>query len=177
MKVIARTRGTRSTREATKLLIAVLTVLVVVPGLVWAGDVPDSIGTIQALLPDTASLHNKVVYVDFWASWCIPCRQSFPWMENIYERLQSEGLEVVAISVDKDHKSALKFLDDLRVNFPILFDSTGDLASRYNLEAMPSSFIYGRDGKLLHRIRGFTEDEKAGVEAMIVNALRKGGSK
>lgn len=139
---------------------------------VKAGD-SDSLAVIQTALPDSISLSHKVVVVDFWASWCIPCRQSFPWMKQLYEDHHDEGLEIVAVSVDKNHSSATDFLNKYKVAFPIVFDSTGDLAERYNLEAMPTSFIYGRDGKLTSVHLGFRDSEVDSLGHVIEGLLAR----
>jgi cytochrome c biogenesis protein CcmG/thiol:disulfide interchange protein DsbE len=142
-----------------------------------AEDIPDSLDVIRANLPDSVSLDGKVVYVDFWASWCMPCRLSFPWMQKLYTKYHNKGLEIVAVGVDKEHRSALKFLDDTKPTFPIIFDSTGSLAKRYELEAMPSSFVYGRDGRLRARNRGFRQEEADSLDKAILELLNERGSR
>ncbi len=142
-----------------------------------AAGVPDSVNDLQTILPDTVSLRGKVVYVDFWASWCAPCQQSFPWMQKLYEKYHHQGLEIVAISVDKDHRSALEFLKDTKVTFPIVFDSTGDLAKQYKLETMPTSFIYDRNGRLVSRNRGFKQEETDSLDYTIFHLVNEGKAK
>jgi thiol-disulfide isomerase/thioredoxin len=139
-----------------------------------AENAPGLTDAIQAALPDSISLDDKVVYLDFWASWCVPCRQSFPKMQDLYDRYHSRGLEIVAVSVDKDHAAALKFLRDTKATFPVIFDSTGSLAEKYGLEAMPSSFIYGRDGQLVSRKRGFRPEDTDSLDYAIFKLLGKG---
>jgi len=135
---------------------------------------PDSISVIQATLPDSVSLSGKVVYVDFFASWCAPCQRSFPWMRELYKKYHTQGLEIIAIDVDKDHSAALQFLKENPVAFPILFDSTGNLAKQFKLKAMPMSFVYGRDGKLFSRNQGFRPEDADSVSQTILQLLNKG---
>ena len=163
-------RTTRYTLLACALLIAVAISA-------RAEHAPDSINTIQDLLPDSANLSGKVVYVDFWASWCPPCRNSFPWMQELYEKYHHLGLEIVAISVDKDHQSALNFLSETKPSFPVLFDSTSVLAKQYGLEAMPTSYVYGPDGHLAFQHVGFLPDDAEELDHDIFKLLYKEKSK
>lgn len=135
----------------------------------------DSIDMIQSVLPDSVSLEGKVVYVDFWASWCVPCRLSFPWMSDLYDQYHREDFEIIAVNVDKDHRAALDFLKANPAGFHIIYDSSGVLAKQYELDAMPLSFLYDRDGKLVSRHRGFQQDEAVDMKEKIVTLIRDGG--
>ena len=95
---------------------------------------------------DLASLRGHVVYVDFWASWCGPCRQSFPWMEILKSTYQAQGLEIITVNLDGDRANAEKFLRQFHPTFEVRFDPTGELAERYKLEGMPSSMLIDRHG-------------------------------
>ena len=148
-------------------LILILVIFVISLPAAYAGETTDSVNSIKEALPDSIELDGKVVYVDFWASWCVPCRQSFPWMQTIYDKYHREGLEIIAVNVDKDHSAAMKFLEEHKAGFPILFDSTGSLAKLYELEAMPTSFIYDRNGHLVQRNQGFRQEETEGVERTV----------
>ena len=141
-----------------------------------ASSPPETIKSIQATLPDSVSLDGKVVYVDFWASWCVPCRSSFPWMQDIHERFRDRGLVIVAVDVDKDSKAAQKFLKDNGADFPVIFDPKGELAEQYGLEVMPSSFIYDRSGRLVTQHQGFARDETDGLERTLAKLLNEGTS-
>ncbi|MCP4492469.1 MAG: TlpA family protein disulfide reductase [Gammaproteobacteria bacterium] len=121
---------------------------------------------------ELAKLSGKVVYLDFWASWCKPCIKSFPWMKTMKIRYQDQGLEIVAINLDKERKLAEAFLKDIEINFEVAFDSTGDTASLYKLRGMPSSFLIGRDGKLYATHVGFRDKDKPKVEAAIKQLLK-----
>ncbi|MEZ5358880.1 MAG: TlpA disulfide reductase family protein [Candidatus Zixiibacteriota bacterium] len=142
-----------------------------------AAPPPDSIDAVQALLPDSVSLAGKVVYVDFWASWCVPCRHSFPWMQKIYEKYHDKGLEIIAVNVDKEFKAAGKFLQDTKPTFQIVYDSTGTLAEQYSLEVMPTSFIYDRTGKLVSSERGFRDYKADSLDTAILELLNARSSK
>lgn len=116
---------------------------------------------------DLSQYKGKVVYLDFWASWCDPCKRSFPWMNKLQEQYGSNGFEVVAISLDESRKDAEKFLSRVPANFEVAFDETGKTAKSYKLKAMPSSYIIDRDGRLVHKSLGFRNEEKKVVEARI----------
>jgi thiol-disulfide isomerase/thioredoxin len=98
---------------------------------------------------------GKVVVVDFWASWCVPCRRSFPWMNTMTEKYADDGLVIVAVNLDKDRAAADAFLAEIPADFEIEFDPDATIAREYGVEAMPSSLVFGRDGKLVARHLGF----------------------
>jgi len=157
--------------------------LLIVGSLVGSGvkakEPTDSLSVIKAALPDSVSLDSGVTYVDFWASWCLPCKQSFPWMQEMYDKYHKQGLNLVAICVDKDHSAALQFLKDSKATFTVLFDSTGALAKQYKLKAMPVSYLYDSAGHLVMSKKGFRKEETEAVKDKInqlllaMNAKRK----
>jgi len=120
-----------------------------------------------------AELKGKVVYLDFWASWCEPCKKSFPWLHDIKQSYADKGFEVVAVNLDKDRKLADAFLKEMEVNFVVAFDESGESASSYKLKGMPSSYLIGRDGKLYASHIGFKEKDKTKLEQAIKELLAK----
>jgi len=138
-----------------------------------AEDSTPSVAAIDSALAGRAPLDGHVVYVDFWASWCMPCRHSFPWMEQLANRLAHDGLQVVTVNLDKDHNAALKFLKELNSSLTVVYDSTGDLAKRFNVEAMPSSFIFDRSGKLRDTHLGFDPNDTAAIEESLIKLLEE----
>jgi peroxiredoxin len=133
-----------------------------------AFDLPGSRGKVRL-----ADLRGKVVYVDFWASWCAPCRQSFPWMNEMQARYGRAGLHIVAISVDVNRQDADRFLAQLPAQFPVAFDPRGETPRAYAIKAMPSSFLIGPDGRVLHVHSGFRDDDRAALEQKIKAALQR----
>lgn len=107
---------------------------------------------------DLAQYRGKVVYLDFWASWCVPCRRSFPWMNQIQQRYAGQGLVVIGVDEDSDPGAAKRFLAQHPAAFTVVPDPDGKLAETYGLMGMPSSFIIGRDGKIVTRHVGFHSD-------------------
>ncbi|HET6349941.1 MAG TPA: TlpA disulfide reductase family protein [Candidatus Krumholzibacteria bacterium] len=140
-------------------------------------DPSQTLDPIAAVADTSLALSGKVVYVDFWASWCGPCRQSLPWLNGLLQRYGDRGFRLVTVDVDRKPAAGRKFLKDLGVSFPVVFDSTGTFAKKYQLQAMPTSFIYGRDGKLRERREGFHEGEAYGVEDQIEDLLQQKGVK
>jgi peroxiredoxin len=118
-----------------------------------------------------ADLRGRFVFLDFWASWCAPCKLSFPWMRQMQATYGPLGLQVVAISVDARRGDAERFLAAAPVNFTIAFDPAGDTPKAYAIKAMPSSFLIGPDGRVVLAHAGFREDDKAGLEERIRAAL------
>lgn len=122
---------------------------------------------------DLTQYHGKVVYLDFWASWCKPCRQSFPWMDAMQKKYATQGLVVVAVDVDEVPADGEAFLKQLPAGFSIVHDPAGKLAEQYGVYGMPSSFIVGRDGQVVKKHQGFFEASPAAYEAEIRELLGK----
>ena len=118
-----------------------------------------------------AEHEGKVVVVDFWASWCVPCRRSFPWLNSMRAKYADQGLVIIGVNVDASRADATAFLDKYPAEFLIHFDTEGSLATEYGVEAMPSSFVIGRDGQVMARHLGFKVKRQDEYEAILVNAL------
>ena len=120
-------------------------------------------------------LQGKVVFVDFWASWCGPCKQSFPWLNEMQARYGARGLQVLAVNLDQRRSDADSFLAQVPSRFLVAFDPQGDSARRYGVKGMPSSVLVGADGRVVQQHTGFRDDDKAALEAAIVAALQRAG--
>jgi len=118
-----------------------------------------------------AQLKGKVVYVDFWASWCGPCKQSFPFMNELQSKYGAQGLTVLAVNLDAKRSDADKFLGEVPAQFTVAFDATGDSAKRFDVKGMPSSYVIGRDGKVAAVHKGFREQDRKDIESRIVEIL------
>lgn len=103
---------------------------------------------------DLEAWRGKVVYLDFWASWCVPCRQSFPWL-NAQAARWPDDLVIVGINVDTERAAADKFLAVYPAHFLLVYDPDGELAKTWELEGMPSSVLIDRNGRVVHRETGF----------------------
>ena len=116
-------------------------------------------------------LTGKVVVVDFWASWCVPCRRSFPWMNAMQAKYGDDRLVIVGVNVDRDRDAADTFLAETPADFHIHYDDAASLAKAFAVEAMPSSFVFGRDGELNARHLGFKVKRQPEYEAVLVAAM------
>lgn len=134
-----------------------------------AFTLPDSAGKFVSL----TSLRGQFVYVDFWASWCGPCRQSFPWMNQLSRRARKASLQVVAINVDENRDDAAAFLRQLPASFTVLYDPAGQVAASYQLPGMPTSFLIGPDGRVRWMHIGFRPSDGQSIEAMILREMRQ----
>lgn len=116
-------------------------------------------------------LKGQVVLVDFWASWCAPCRKSFPWLNTIQQRYGSEGLLVLAVNEDSERNEASRFLQQVPAQFAVLYDNNGAVAEQFQLPGMPSSFLIDKKGQIRYRHIGFKQADIAGYEAIIRQLL------
>ncbi len=123
---------------------------------------------------DLSEYRGKVVLVDFWASWCVPCRRSFPWMNEMQEKYAGSGLVIIAVNMDAEAGEAQAFLDDYPANFRIINDPVGDIAKSYDVIAMPSSYVIGRDGSLVKTHLGFKVKKQDEYESALLEALATG---
>ena len=114
---------------------------------------------------------KQAVYLDFWASWCVPCRESFPWLNKIDSQYSDEGLKVIGINLDAEIEDARKFLESYPVTFDVVYDPEGKFASRFNLQGMPSAVLIGRDGEIVSQHIGFKEGRAEHYEKAIQKLL------
>jgi cytochrome c biogenesis protein CcmG, thiol:disulfide interchange protein DsbE len=122
-------------------------------------------------LLDLAAFKGQVVYVDFWASWCAPCRQSFPWMDRMQSELGRDGLVVIAVNVDRKHADAERFLREHPAHFRVLFDPDGLLPEEFGVRGMPTSFLIDRNGRVQLRHEGFRLSDRDALAQQIRTLL------
>jgi cytochrome c biogenesis protein CcmG/thiol:disulfide interchange protein DsbE len=120
---------------------------------------------------DLTSLRGRVVYLDFWASWCGPCRQSFPWMETMKSTYGAQGLEIITVNLDRDRADADRFLKQFHPTFDLRFDPKGELAEQYKVQGMPSSVLIDRHGVTRFMHVGFRPVDGAIYEAQVRELL------
>jgi thiol-disulfide isomerase/thioredoxin len=118
-----------------------------------------------------ASHKGKVIYLDFWASWCGPCRKSFPWMNDMQEKYLKQGLVIISVNVDNNKALAEEFLAEVPANFNVFYDPKGKVARKFKLKGMPSSYIIDRSGKMISAHVGFTESKKVKYEEELKTLL------
>jgi cytochrome c biogenesis protein CcmG, thiol:disulfide interchange protein DsbE len=152
---------------ATALLVAQPASAAVVPGQpAPAFELPGTAGAVRL-----EQYQGKLVYLDFWASWCGPCRHSFPWMNDMQAKYGAQGLQVVGINVDAKTDDARNFLAATPARFVVAFDPAGAAPRQYGIKGMPSSVLIGPDGKVLFEHSGFREADRAELESRIRAAL------
>jgi thiol-disulfide isomerase/thioredoxin len=117
------------------------------------------------------SLRGKVVYLDFWASWCGPCRISFPQLEQLRNELGSEGFEVLAINVDEVESDAQTFLSEVSVSYLVVRDGEGITPGTYGILGMPTGYLIDRQGIVREIHQGFRKSDGAYLRAVIVELL------
>ena len=140
----------------------------------FAADSPPAVPSAQpATKFDLAEFNGSVVLVDFWASWCAPCRDSLPWLNAMQQKYAAQGLQVVMINLDQDAAAAVKMVSAITPGIRQFHDPAGELAARYELAGMPSSFLYDRAGVLLASEVGFLKAQREERERAIVAALAR----
>jgi cytochrome c biogenesis protein CcmG, thiol:disulfide interchange protein DsbE len=116
---------------------------------------------------DLDQFRGRVVYLDFWASWCGPCRQSFPWMQTMKNTYEERGLKILSVNLDADRADAERFLAQFKPTFDVRFDPAGALAESYRVKGMPSSVLIDRRGVPRFTHVGFRPVDAALYEAQV----------
>jgi cytochrome c biogenesis protein CcmG, thiol:disulfide interchange protein DsbE len=115
---------------------------------------------------------GKVMLIDFWASWCAPCKRSLPWLDTLQKKYGEQGLQIVAINTDKQRADADKFLKQVPLpNLTVLLDPAGASPKAYGVQAMPSSMVIDANGKIAYVHRGFTDASSAEIEKIVIDTL------
>lgn len=161
------------TKNYAKTAMLALTLLLGLPaGAVEVGQSApdfDLTGSLAAI--KLSDYKGKTVYLDFWASWCGPCKQSFPWMNEMQSRYGAKGFRVVGVNVDQKTDDAKAFLKDTPAHFDVAFDQSGKTPKSYAIKGMPTSVLIGPDGKVISVHSGFKPEQRAELETQIQQAL------
>ncbi len=120
---------------------------------------------------DFQPLVGKVLYVDFWASWCPPCAKSFAFLNAINHELKAQGLEVAVVNLDEQVDDAKAFLTEHPTNFSVLVDATKQCAKDFDVQAMPSSYLIDRKGVIRQVHLGFKDDDAQALRTQIEQLL------
>ncbi|MBL8676618.1 MAG: TlpA family protein disulfide reductase [Alphaproteobacteria bacterium] len=152
----------------------VLASLYVMPG--WAEQMkPFSLpGLKSGSTISSSASKGKVMIVDFWASWCEPCKASFAAYNELLNKYGKKGLVIVGINIDNDKEKALEFIENNPAHFLVAVDPTKKVAEAYNLPTMPTAYIIDRDGNILYTHAGYHEGDLAEMEKEVENALNQG---
>lgn len=108
-----------------------------------------------------SDMRGKVVWLNFWATWCVPCKRELPDIQALYDEFRADGLEVLVINYRESESTALGFLPELGVSMPAVIDRSGSLYDQYHLIGLPDSFFIGRDGNIATVYYGYVNDEIA----------------
>ena len=111
---------------------------------------------------------GDVVMINFWATWCGPCRQEMPLLDDLYGRYQRVGFTLLGVNIDDDSRRAMKMIEELGVSFPVLFDESKDVSKLYAVEAMPVTVLVDREGTVRHVHHGY----KPGYEEKYLTEIR-----
>ena len=114
---------------------------------------------------------GQVIYVDFWASWCGPCAESFPFLNAMHQKFKDQGLQIVGINLDEDLKDAETFLVKTPASFKLVKDTTKQCAINFDVKAMPSSYLIDRKGNIHHIHLGFRTGDTKELEALIAKTI------
>ncbi len=118
-------------------------------------------------LVSLASLRGKVVLVDFWASWCAPCKEELPVLQKLYEKYKDKGLVIVGVNIDNEEANMTGFLRRQPLTFTVVPDKKREIAARYQPPKMPSSYMIDKKGIVRHVHAGFRASDAAALEAEI----------
>jgi thiol-disulfide isomerase/thioredoxin len=135
----------------------------------FAGAPARAAGTPDAF--DPSAYKGKVIYLDFWASWCGPCKLSFPYMQKLESEFKDRDFVVVAINLDHSRASADRFIKQYGQGLEIYFDEGGALATKYKVKAMPTSLLIGRDGRIRYVHAGFFPEQIPTYNAQITELV------
>lgn len=116
---------------------------------------------------------GKLVYLDFWASWCGPCRQSLPILNEVRGQYADKGFEVIAINVDEKLPDALKFLKKYPVSYPVLLDPAGKSPQAYKVKGMPTAYLIDENGIIIYKHLGFKIKDRKKIEKLINEHIAK----
>lgn len=105
---------------------------------------------------------NKILILDFWASWCSPCRKEMPFLIELHEKFENKDFEIIAINIDTKESKAQNFLEKLEIkpNFPLLWDKSSKIPPKFKLETMPTTYLIDKKGNIRFIHKGFKESYK-----------------
>ena len=116
---------------------------------------------------------GKVVILNFWATWCAPCKKELPYFNQLYGKYKHVGLEILGINIDKTSGEAKRMSNDFSLAFPILPDPSGKVSDLYGIRSMPTTYVIGKDGRIRYIHWGFGPDEPSRYEREIRSLLKE----
>lgn len=137
----------------------------------WAKKAPDFEILDNLTHVKLSSFRGQVIYLDFWASWCGPCRQTFPFMNNMQKKYGDKGLKIIAVTIDTDLNKASAFLKENPANFSIVYDPDKKISRDYNQSVIPTSYLINRQGYIVFKHMGFRAGDEKSLEAKIKTVI------
>lgn len=120
-----------------------------------------------------SELRGQVVMINFWATWCGPCRQEMPLLEMLYQRYRKLGFTLLGVNVEESPSPAAGFLRDVEVSFPVLFDSDNVVSRLYEVSGMPSTVLIDRDGRVRFAHTGYVPGDETKYSRMVRTLIRE----
>ncbi len=165
------------TMKMMKYLAGALTVALLATGVVaGVSDTPAPDFTLKSDNGKNLKLsehRGDVVLINFWASWCGPCRQEMPLLSELHDKYKALGFTVLGVNVEQDSDEAKKLLKEMPVTFPVLFDNDSTVSKQYDVIAMPSTVLVDRDGKMRYLHKGYKPGEEAIYLEMVRSLIRE----
>ncbi|QKX16892.1 TlpA disulfide reductase family protein [Microbulbifer sp. YPW1] len=159
-----------------KLIAALCTSAALLAGAPASANVPAADFTLASLKDGNLKLseqRGEVIMLNFWASWCGPCREEMPLLNDLHARYEPVGFQVWGVNVDANREDAQAMLNKIPVEFPVLFDSQSDVSKLFGVEAMPSSVFIDRDGKVRYVHKGYRSGDEAEYKKIIKELIRE----
>lgn len=133
-------------------------------------ELEDMNGNLRTL----SSYRGKLVFLNFWATWCGPCRIEMPSMQRLYNELNNDGFEIIAVDLMEDKKVVKKFLDQNNLTFPVLLDKKGNVGALYGVRSIPTTYLIDKDGYIIARQIGAREWDTQEIQSVFRDILQKG---
>ena len=153
-------------------------VALVVPNLVLAAEVgktaPDfTLKSLDGKNLKLSEMAGNVVLINFWASWCGPCREEMPLLNALHNKYEPLGFTVLGVNVEEDLKGAKGFLKNFPVDFPVLLDNTNKVSKQFKVVAMPTTVVVDRDGNMRYLHQGYKSGDEAKYRQMVKELVRE----
>lgn len=156
--------------------IAILGLLCLLSSPVWPASIGDAAPGFSLPAPQEGKVSleefkGKVVLINFWASWCVPCQEELPELQRLYQKYQERGFEVIGINIDKKQVNAEKFIGRFNLTFPVALDPASSTIREYKGRSMPMSYLIDRQGVVRQLFFGFNRKKLPVMETAIVEVL------
>ncbi len=169
MKKISLSKQAFNSILAKTIAIILLSSTLKVAALDIGQSAPDfTLKSIQGKNLNLAEQRGQIIVINFWASWCGPCRKEMPILQTFHNKYKNLGVSVWGVNVEQENQAGQDFLADLNLSFPIFFDSSNTISADYQVEAMPTTVIVDRSGKVRYVFRGY----KNGYEKKYAKAIK-----